>query len=64
MPASLVAGWREICLVAQAQGMISVQAECSLEEALAMIADRAQVSHCRVEGIAAATVNGRIRFDR
>jgi len=44
--------------------MISVQAECSLEEALAMIADRAQVSHCRVEGIAAATVNGRIRFDR
>ena len=44
--------------------MITVQAECSLEDALAMIADRAQVSHCSVEEIAGATVNGRIRFDR
>jgi hypothetical protein len=64
VPASLVAGWREICLVAQAQGIITGQAECSLEDALAMIADRAQVSHCSAEEIAGATVNGRIRFNR
>jgi hypothetical protein len=63
MPASLVSGWREIGLLAQAQGMISVQAECRLDDALRLIVDRAQVSGCSVEEIAEATVSRRIRFD-
>ena len=38
--------WEELTyLVAQAQGMVSIQADCSIEEALVMMNERAQVQH-------------------
>lgn len=49
-------------VVNQAQGMISVQADCTLAAALQMMTDRAIVSRCTVTDIAVATVDGSIRF--
>jgi len=49
-------------IVAQAVGMVSVQANCTLDEALDMINDRAAVQHCSVAEIASRVVDGVIRF--
>jgi AmiR/NasT family two-component response regulator len=48
--------------VSQASGMVSVQAECTVEEALALMKERAQVSGSTLLEIAEATVDRRIRF--
>jgi hypothetical protein len=50
-------------LVSQASGMVSVQADCSLDDALALMKERAQVSGESLLEIAAATVDRRIRFE-
>jgi hypothetical protein len=42
--------------------MVSVQAECTLDEALVMLKERAQVSGQTLAEVAAATVERRIRF--
>jgi hypothetical protein len=49
-------------LVSQASGMVSVQAECTVDEALALMKERAQVSGDTLLQIAKATVDRRIRF--
>jgi AmiR/NasT family two-component response regulator len=48
--------------VSQAAGMVSVQADCLIEEALRMMRDRAAVAHATLEEIAAAVMDGSIRF--
>ena len=48
--------------VYQASGIVCVQAECTLDDALAMIKDRAEVSHQSVEAIAVAVIERRIQF--
>ena len=48
--------------VSQASGMVSVQADCTVEEALALMKDRARVSGQTLAEVAAATVERRIRF--
>lgn len=49
--------------VAQAQGMISVQVPCTLEEALLLLDARALANDLSIETIAAGVVGGVIRFD-
>ena len=48
--------------VIQASGMISVQADCTLDEAVRLMEDRAVVGHQTREQIAEAVVARRIRF--
>jgi len=55
--------WEELTYkVAQAQGMISVQASCTVAEALVMMNERALVQHQTLAGIAEGVVYRRIRF--
>ena len=49
--------------VAQAQGMISVQVPCTLDEALLLLNARARTDEQSVQHIASAVVAGEIRFD-
>jgi hypothetical protein len=48
--------------VAQASGMVSVQAECSVDDALAMIEARAQMIDLTAEDVADSVVDRRFRF--
>ena len=48
--------------VAQASGMVSVQAECSVDEAFVMIEERAQVFDLTTEEVAASVVDRQFRF--
>jgi hypothetical protein len=43
-------------------GMVSVQADCTLDEALKLMRDRAAVHHCNVDEIAFGVLDGAIRF--
>ncbi len=49
--------------VAQAQGMISVQVRCTMEEALLLLGARARTDNISIERTAAAVVAHEIRFD-
>jgi hypothetical protein len=49
-------------IVSQASGMVSVQAECTLDEALVLMKERALVAGESLLQIAEATVDRRIRF--
>jgi AmiR/NasT family two-component response regulator len=49
--------------VAQASGMVSVQAGCTPDQALALMNARAEKCGRKVEEIAVAVVERRIRFD-
>jgi hypothetical protein len=49
--------------VAQAQGMISVQVSCTLDEALLLLNARARTDEQSVQRVACAVVAGEIRFD-
>jgi hypothetical protein len=49
--------------VAQAQGMVSVQVPCTLDEALLLLNARARTGDQTVEQVATAVVAGDIRFD-
>ena len=48
--------------VSQAAGMVSVQADCTLEEALGLLQDRALVSGRSIYDVANDTVERRVRF--
>lgn len=48
--------------VAQAAGIVSVQAECSVEDAFAMIEERAESTVTTVEHIAFLVVERQVRF--
>jgi hypothetical protein len=48
--------------VAQAQGMVSVQAACTVAEALVMMQERARVQHQSLGDIADGVLERRIRF--
>jgi AmiR/NasT family two-component response regulator len=48
--------------VLQAMGMVSVQAHCSVDDALAMMRDRATVEHRTLTEIAEATLDRSIWF--
>ena len=54
--------WDRTATVAQAQGMVSVQADCTLDQALQMMIDRAQVAHQGLLQIAEATIGHQIWF--
>lgn len=56
-------GPNRVLALANAMGMVSVQADCTLDEALDLIVDRAQIARCTVYEIAVAVVDGSIRFD-
>ena len=49
--------------VAQASGMVSVQADCTCDRALVLMTERAQKCGSRVEEIATAVIERRIRFE-
>ena len=48
--------------MAQASGMVSVQAECSVDEAFAMIEERAQTIDLTTEEVAESVVDRKFRF--
>jgi len=48
--------------VGKASGMVSVQADCSVDEALVLMQERAQVSHQTLSEIADDVLARRIRF--
>ena len=48
--------------VSQAQGMVSVQTECTLNEALVIMQERAVIHHQTLADIADAVLEHRIRF--
>lgn len=54
--------WETAAHVARAQGMVSVQVDCSLDDALQMMRDRASVSHATLNEIATAVLDHSIRF--
>ena len=49
--------------VARAQGMVSVQAECSLNNALLLMSARAASNDLTLACVATAVLDGNIRFD-
>jgi hypothetical protein len=58
-----VASWEELSYrVAGAQGMVSVQADCTLADALVMMIERAHVQHETLTQIAEDVLERRIRF--
>jgi len=58
----MMADWDHSDRVFQAQGMVALQASCSVEEALAKMAAEATASHMTLEAIATAVVERRMRF--
>jgi phage gp46-like protein len=48
--------------VYQAQGMVSVQADCTVDEALAWITEKARESGMSVDAMAAEIIERRVRF--
>jgi AmiR/NasT family two-component response regulator len=48
--------------VAEAQGMVSDQAACTVEEALELLNERAKATGLRLEEVAIAVVNRRTQF--
>jgi AmiR/NasT family two-component response regulator len=48
--------------VAEAQGMVSAQAECTTEAALQLLNERAKATGLRLEEVAVAVVNRRTQF--
>ena len=54
--------WHRSDHVFQAQGMVSVQADCTVDEALTKMHERAQESEMSLEAVAAAIIERRIRF--
>ena len=49
--------------VAQAQGMVAVQANCSLDDALGKMAAAAESSEKTVEEVAAMVIDGLVQFE-
>ena len=58
----MIAEWDHSDRVFQAQGMVALQADCTVDEALAKMAAEAKASHMSLEAIATAVVERRMRF--
>ena len=58
----MIAKWDHSDRVFQAQGMVALQANCTVDEALAKMAAEANASHMSLEAIATAVVERRMRF--
>ncbi len=56
-----MASWEDHRVI-RAQGMVSVQARCSLDDALVMMHERAHVEHQTLHQIADEVLARRIRF--
>jgi len=55
--------WEDLSYrVAKASGMVSVQADCTINEPLVMMEERAQVSHQTLTEVADDVLARRIRF--
>jgi AmiR/NasT family two-component response regulator len=54
----------EIDRIAQAQGVVSVQADCSMDEALALMKDRAVSTHATLVEIADSVIDRLTRFGK
>lgn len=58
-----MAAWEELTYrVAQAQSMVAAQTECTMDEALAIMRERAEVQYQTLIEIADAVLERRIRF--
>jgi AmiR/NasT family two-component response regulator len=49
--------------VRDAQRIVSRQAGCSMEEALALLRDKAVATHQTIKFVAGEVIGGRVRFD-
>jgi hypothetical protein len=58
----LPAGWGHSDRVYQAQGMVGLQAGCTVDEALVTMTEEAKASHMSLEAIATTVVERRMRF--
>ena len=54
--------WQRSDRVYQAQGMVSVQVGCTVDEALARMTERADQTGMSLEAVAAAIIERRIRL--
>jgi len=54
--------WQRSDRVYQAQGMVSVQAGCTVDEALARMSKRAEETGMSLEAVATAIIDRRIRL--
>ena len=55
--------WDRIARVAQATGVVSVQASCSPDDAYVLMTARGQISGRSIEQVATAILEHRSRFD-
>jgi hypothetical protein len=55
--------WERTARVSQAAGMVSVQADCSPDDALALMADRALIEHISLVALALGVIERTIRFN-
>jgi AmiR/NasT family two-component response regulator len=56
-------GSAALARIAQAQGMVSVQADCTLDAALALLRNTARATDETVEDIAGEVVHRHVRFE-
>jgi len=54
--------WDTAARIEMARGIVAVQADCSLDDALQMMRDRAAVSRCTLDEIAIAVLDHSIQF--
>ena len=55
-------GWEHVDRLARAMGIVCLQADCTMDEALVMMTERATVHHCTVEEVAFGVLEGIVRF--
>jgi hypothetical protein len=55
--------WEYRSRIAQASGMVSVQADCSLDAAVLLMVERAEVDHLSIWGLAGAVLDRSMRFN-
>ncbi len=56
-------GSHESASVLQAQGMVGLQADCSMDEAMALMLDTAHHSDVSLDELASCVLDGTVRFD-
>lgn len=56
-------GWHNVETIARAMCIVATQADCTVEEALALMERHAMVTRSTVQAIAVAVVDGSFSFD-
>jgi hypothetical protein len=56
------ASFEQSCQLSQAQGMVSKQVDCTVDQALVLLNERAKVTGLRLEEVAIAVVSRRTEF--